>query len=70
MPTFEIKQPTNQSYGRWEGRSPARALLNMFRVAGYGENDVWIEDGELAFRNEDFRRVLGGGVDEWNIERV
>ena len=69
MATFNISSAFNVDYGQWSGDTPADALLALHREAGYDENQVWLEDGELQFKNEEYRRLIGDTSD-WQIERV
>lgn len=69
MPTFNICSAFNVDYGDWEGSSKAEALLALHREAGYDENQVWLEDGELKFKNEEYKRLIGDTSD-WQIERL
>lgn len=58
---------TNTAGATWffDATSPTEALLALHVDAGYG-GAVWIEDGHLAFRDDETRDLLGD-VDRWTI---
>ena len=55
--------------GTWKAVSPQEALLQFYRERGYEEDQVWIEDGELAFADE-VLDVFGSAPNTWLVERL
>lgn len=67
--TYSIHSTQGADFGEWEGDSKAEALLKNHREAGYGPDKVWLEDGKLKFKDDDYKREIGG-VDDWHVEPV
>lgn len=69
MNNFEISSKDGAVCGIYEGENPQDALLSMFRYAGYGSDNVWMDDGgEIAF-SHDYESLLGY-TENWRIKLV
>ena len=66
---YSISSTQGTDFGIWEGDSKAEALLALHRDARYGKDKVWLEDGELRFKDEDYRQLIGG-VSDWHVRPV
>lgn len=69
MTTYSI---TSAAWATWtyEAETPAAALLALHRDAGYDARDCWLDsDGELVFRDEATRALLGG-LDAWTVRAL
>ena len=56
---YQIEVSGYNPLGVYEGESEEEALLNMFHDAGYTENQIWLEDGELSFCSEEMKEICG-----------
>lgn len=66
MSKYVIYSKSGDCYGIWEGESAVDVLLRMHRDAGYDSSTVWVEDGEMCFKDEEYRKMCGD-VDRWDI---
>lgn len=68
MTTYEIFSKNGDSFGTFQGDSPAAALLAMHRDAGVGPDQVWLNagDDDISFADEDVERAAGG-LDAWRV---
>jgi len=53
---YQIEVSGYNALGVYEGDTEEEALLNMYRDAGYTENQIWIEEDELSFCSEEMRK--------------
>ena len=56
---YQIEESGYNALGVYEGESEEEALLNMFHDAGYTENQIWLEDGELSFCSNEMKEICG-----------
>lgn len=54
-----IQSPYGQSMGIWCGPSTKEAILSMHRHRGFSEDHVWIEDGEIKYKDRDWMDFIG-----------
>lgn len=66
---YSISSTQGVDFGTWKGDSKAEALLKNHREAGYDEDEVWLEDGELKFKNEEYRQLIGD-VSDWHVDPI
>ena len=55
--------------GIWKALTPQEALLQFYRKRGYKEDEVWIEDGDLAFA-DDVLDIFSNTPNTWLVERL
>jgi len=56
---YQIEVSGYNALGVYEGDSEEEALLNMYRDAGYTEDQIWLESGELSFCSEEMKEICG-----------
>jgi len=56
---YQIEVSGYNALGVYEGDTENEALLNMYRDAGYTEDQIWIEKDELSFCSEEMREISG-----------
>lgn len=52
--------------GIWCGPSSKDAILCMHRHRGFSEDHVWLEDGEIRYRDRDWMDFIGD-ENQWKM---
>ena len=69
MNRYLIQSLGGLSMGMWKAPSPQEALLQFYRKRGYKEDQIWIENEELAFA-DDALDIFGNSQNTWLVERL
>ncbi|CAO3460775.1 hypothetical protein [Azospirillum argentinense] len=68
---FRITSDTGLGMGEFEGATNAEALLALHREVGYGDDVVWLEEGDsyLTFSSAENEQLLGD-IGDWHITEI